>query len=169
MLVTTWNEFSDVVPLPIPDENHAIGRTGQELRDVEQDLQIDLRPSIFWKNLTLQRDTRISLRAMKRLRDNWDSYGAPSPNAVAISHAERVLKLLEANDLFPTRVLPSTEGGIGFCFVQGNRYADIECTNDGEILGVRYVGSEFPLLIEMGSANELIERGIEQIRDHIRE
>ena len=58
---------------------------------------------------------------------------APSPAAVAI--ARTILRQLETEALEPTRVVASAEGGVGICFVAGDKYADIECFNAGEILG----------------------------------
>jgi hypothetical protein len=58
------------------------------------------------------------------------------PSSFALGRARAVLHQFETEDLEPTRVVASVEGGVGICFVQGDKYADIECFNAGEILGV---------------------------------
>jgi hypothetical protein len=58
----------------------------------------------------------------------------PSPAVLAV--ARLILRQLETEALEPTKVVASVEGGAGLCFVDGDKYADIECLNSGEILGV---------------------------------
>jgi len=58
----------------------------------------------------------------------------PAPATVEIARA--ILRQLETEALEPTKIIASVEGGVGICFVDGERYADIECFNSGEILGV---------------------------------
>ncbi len=50
--------------------------------------------------------------------------------------AAGILFELAYADENPTRVIASAEGGIAICFSNGERYADIECLNSGEVLGV---------------------------------
>lgn len=62
--------------------------------------------------------------------------GAEPPSAAILAVARLILRQLETEALEPTRVVASAEGGVGLCFVDGDKYADIECLNSGEILGV---------------------------------
>jgi hypothetical protein len=62
--------------------------------------------------------------------------GADSPSSAAIARARLMLRQFEVEALEPTKVVASVEGGVGICFVDGDKYADIECFNSGEILGV---------------------------------
>jgi len=62
--------------------------------------------------------------------------GAEGPSPVAIELANSVLSVLKSKGVPPTKVVASGEGGVGICFVSGEKYADIECLNTGEILGV---------------------------------
>lgn len=110
-------------------------------------------------------ETRLA--QLRAVQENWDSYGAPAPNAASIESARHVLDLMDLNDLIPTQILPSAEGGIGICFVKGDRYADIECSNDGEILGVYYTGKEMPRLLETDSTDSSVKNAIQKIRDHL--
>lgn len=45
-------------------------------------------------------------------------------------------------NLLPTRIIPSADGGVTITFYAGDRYADIECFNSGEILAMTKRGSE---------------------------
>jgi hypothetical protein len=110
----------------------------------------------------------IKIKQLEKLSEGWDSYGAPTPNQASIQNALRVVSLLEAEGVAPTEILPSAEGGIGICFLRDDRYADIECSNEGDFLGVYYVGQEMPRLLEINGSNESIAAAIQQIRNHIR-
>ena len=109
----------------------------------------------------------VRLADLGRLQNDWDSYGAPAPNAVALGTADRILKLMQPSDLLVAAIVPSAEGGVGFCFSAEDRYADIECSNDGDFLGVRYVGKETPTLIEINGTDRSIKEALEEIRKHI--
>ena len=61
---------------------------------------------------------------------------AESPTVEAKNWTWLVVQQLVDDGLAPTKIVASAEGGIAVCFVSGNKYADIECLNSGEILGV---------------------------------
>lgn len=75
------------------------------------------------------------------LEDNWDGDGAEAPNATAQFRAKKILTSLMRASLVPRRISASVEDGIGFAFAAGNRYADIECSNDGTIMAVKSNGA----------------------------
>jgi hypothetical protein len=129
-----------------------------------------IRESEYWRKLQLKpvfERAKRQLRELENLRPNWDSYGAEPPSARARNAAERILNLLESKSVCPTRIVPSSEGGVGICFVAGDRYADIECLNSGEILAVTYIGTEEPHVWEIEPQESEIKQAIEQIRAHI--
>lgn len=148
--------------------NNSVGQTGEALkRQFAEDRRDSLRGSIScWEKFHLLR-AKQQVCLLTRLQPNWDSYGAPSPNDIAVRNAIRVLDLLQAYEMEFARVLPSAEGGVGICFVNGDHYADIECLNDGDIMGVRYTGAEMPSLIEINGTDGSIHAGLEQIRNHL--
>lgn len=76
------------------------------------------------------------LRQMGRLARDWDSYGAEPPANCAIASARLACEVLHEIGFEPARIAPSAEGGVGICFLNGDKYADIECFNTGEILAV---------------------------------
>src|SRR5262249_130159 len=114
------------------------------------------------------------LAALQRLRDlewlqwGWDSYNAPPPSRTATQNASRVVALIEGSDLAALRVIPSADGGVALCFIRGDRYADLECSNDGDVFGVRYVGKETPSLLSTDSSDDSIRAALSVIQEHIR-
>ncbi len=153
---------------PVAAENNAVGPEWEELRTtVKETLQNSVQSSVFWNAEILYRKTQTQLCLLESLKSNWDSYGAPAPNETAMGNAIRILEHMTSFDLSAAKIIPSAEGGIGFCFVVGDRYADIEAANDGDILGVRYVGKHTPALIPIDGTDESIEKALAQIRDHI--
>lgn len=161
-------ETQPEMPSLLPFDDNAVGLTGQTLRKLlAEDLENRLRSSI--SNLEKLRLLRAKQQVciLTKLEPNWDSYGAPAPNELAVTNTIRVLELLQPYELGFARPIPSAEGGIGICFVNGDRYADLECSNEGEIIGVRYVGAEMPTLIEVDETEESIKAAVEQIRNHL--
>lgn len=80
------------------------------------------------------------VRSMALLGDDWNCDGAKQPNAIAIEKAETVLAALKQSSMIPACIDPSVEDGICIEFRSGDRYADIECFNDGLVLAI--AGSE---------------------------
>ena len=155
----------DFFPLP---ENNAVGLAGQELRtEAKREFENSVKNTVFWASTFLLVKAKLKLWELSILKSNWDSYGAPTPNGVALRNATRILELLRPFDLALANIMPSAEGGIGICFAQDGRYADIELSNDGEILGVRYVGMETPVLIDVDKTDDSIKAALQEIRDHM--
>jgi len=153
----------------VPAENNAVGEAGQELtKRIKDDLITIVLGSIYRYAQARRNQNRRRVYALARLPQNWDSYGAPAPNGTSVANAILVLNLLESLNFDPTRILPSAEGGIGICFVQGDRYADIECSNEGEVLGIYYAGAQMPALLETDATGASISAALERIRNHIR-
>jgi hypothetical protein len=89
------------------------------------------------------------------------------PNERAIANASRVLELSDVQALMRARILPSAEGGIGIHFTNGDRYADLECLNDGDILGVRYIGNQAPTLVQADATESSILSALQEIKAHV--
>jgi hypothetical protein len=77
----------------------------------------------------------MKLSAITQNRDLWPE-GADEPSENAAAWATAMLEQLLVDQLSPTRVVASAEGGIAICFIRGDKYADIEFLNTGKILGV---------------------------------
>lgn len=86
------------------------------------------------------------------------------PNDAAIQWARFALQQFEEDSLIPTRVVASAEGGVAICFVDGNKYADIECFNTGGILGVTSNRRDRPSVWEILADAGEIARASARIR-----
>lgn len=104
------------------------------------------------------------LKELSKLSTNWDSYGAEPPNDTALNWARETLKILSKIGFAPTRITPSVENGVGISFICGNKYADIECFNDGDIVAVISDGKGNPEVWEVEANNLEITSAIEKIR-----
>ena len=76
--------------------------------------------------------TAIELNRLYLLQPDWDTYGSEPPNNRAIVLAHQILIALNEEDLLPDRTVPSAEGGVSMSFYEGEKFAMIECFNDGE-------------------------------------
>ena len=103
------------------------------------------------------------LRAIQVDSDLWPE-GADGPQHQAISSAATVLEELEDKGLVPSRVVATVEGGIAICFVRGDIYADIECFNDGSILGAISNGKDRPLVWEVDPGSGDIAPATDRIK-----
>jgi hypothetical protein len=104
------------------------------------------------------------LEDMNKLLRNWNSYGAEPPNDESRTRATKVLTVLQDQFFPPTKVVPSSEGGVAICFIKDDRYADIEFLNTGEILAVTYRGVEEPTVWPI--LNDTLDLAIDRIRRH---
>jgi hypothetical protein len=82
--------------------------------------------------------------SMKRLGDNWNSYGSAAPNRLARFWARRALHELVRLNYAPSTVSASSDEGVAIFFYSNEKRASIECLNTGEILGVMSKGQEPP-------------------------
>jgi hypothetical protein len=107
------------------------------------------------------------LAALGGLGDNWDSYGAPAPNATAMAHAEDVLEVLWELDLEPTSVGPCADGGVAIAFTRGNRAALLECFNSGEITSGTSNGPGTTRVHDVMPDKQDLRSSLEEIRDYL--
>jgi hypothetical protein len=82
------------------------------------------------------RDATEKLESLLHLSRGWDSYEADPPNQSAIRRAEQVLTAVNSTPYRPDRIAPSIEGGVVLSFRRGDRYGDIECDNDGDMVAL---------------------------------
>ncbi len=157
----TFSQFYDATPRSY-FERSLIHLT-KELRvnEAKESLTEDIPSSMNQK--TFQSFYK-KLRNFSRLNKGWDSYDAETPNLLAIAKTRLILEKLEQLNLVPTDVCPSVEGGASIYFIKGNKYADFECFNSGEILaGISNSVDEPSVLeVDLDSVDIAIER-IQQI------
>ena len=84
----------------------------------------------------------------------------------AITNARRVLGVLWSAGLASSirAVSPSADGGVGIVFAGSDqKYADIECFNDGEILAITSEGTAEPSVWPLNGEAETLRHAIETI------
>ena len=90
-----------------------------------------------------------------------------SPKATALAQARSVLQQFEIENMEPTQVVASVEGGVAICFVSGNKYSDIECLNGGEMLGVISNRKDRPTVWQIDPSTVGIAQAVARIRDYL--
>jgi len=85
----------------------------------------------------------VEVDDMESIPANWNGYGSEAPNLVARKQAVEIL-LAATSIIVPNRVSPSAQGGVGICFYNREKYADIECLNSGEVLATTSTGKGVP-------------------------
>ena len=106
------------------------------------------------------------LNSFRKLKRGWDSYDAEPPGEMAITNARHVLGVLWSVGLASSirAVSPSAEGGVGIVFAGSDqKYADIECFNDGEILAITSEGTTEPSVWPLNGEEGTLRRAIETI------
>jgi hypothetical protein len=108
------------------------------------------------------------LEQLRKLPENWDSYGADPPNLTALYWSKTVLELLLEINFTPNKITASVENGVGISFIQGEKYADIECFNTGEILAVTSDKQGNPNVWQVDDNLDSIKSALEKIYVFIR-
>jgi len=62
--------------------------------------------------------------------------GSELPTKDSAVKAAVILEWMADHNIHPDRIVASAEGGIALCWFRGNKYADVECLNTGEVLCV---------------------------------
>lgn len=106
------------------------------------------------------------LKALATDHSLWADAEAP-PSDFASQWARLVIQQLETESFQPARIVASAEGGIAVCFVDGNKYGDIECLNSGAILGVISNKRDRPIVWEVEQDARGVARATTRIRNFI--
>ena len=122
-------------------------------RNYAKDIRESYERSAFLRRTLALQEARIQLERLRSLNVNWNSFGSDVPANSAIEAAGRVLESLLRADLVPDGILPSAEGGVAICFVKDDKYADIECLNSGEVLGVKSTLRQRPFVWTLDEAS----------------
>lgn len=123
--------------------------------------------SAYWLTKARFAEARQRLKTTVTLECGWDTYGTEAPNDVARHLAGTILDALEADGLPPTRLLPSSEGGIAISFVEGDRRAEIEIYNSGEVAAATYSANSEPVVWELCNLDSALKNSITEIRVHL--
>ncbi|MGI8638884.1 MAG: hypothetical protein ACR2MG_02905 [Pyrinomonadaceae bacterium] len=123
--------------------------------EVQESPNINQAQGVWTRDISLPENRKNfesfykKLRGFSKLNKGWDSYDAEPPDLLAIAKTREILKKLEELNFVPTDVCPSVEGGASIYFVKGNKYADVECFNSGEILGGVANREDEPTVLEI--------------------
>jgi len=112
-------------------------------------------------------DSKDKVLRLAALPHGWDGFKAEPPTEEALCWADRVLGLLHNLDFRPDRIDASAEGGITLAFISGNRYADIECFNSGEILAATSNRIDEPDVWEVAASEASIRSTLERLRAYV--
>lgn len=107
------------------------------------------------------------LAELSHLQADWDSYDADPPAANSIELARHVFQSLSENDLEPTGIDPSAEGGICISFGDGDRYADFECFNSGELLAVTSRGGDETDVWAVSDVDQDLGDALDKLREFL--
>jgi hypothetical protein len=107
------------------------------------------------------------LSSMRTLSDNWNGYGSAAPNRDAIRNAEGVINILHQKGYEAHRISPSADEGIAISFLKGERYAFIECYNDGDIAAAVFQKQGEPVTWDCGGSDSELTETIERIFEYL--
>jgi hypothetical protein len=74
---------------------------------------------------------------------------APAPNHLAVGLARLILARFHEIETTPDKIVATADGGVTICFIDGNKYSDIECSNEGGLLGVTTNRRDRPVVWEI--------------------
>ncbi len=113
--------------------SYTTARTNSNLRILERERARSISRSEFLRREEAIAEMIAEMCNFLRLNDNWDSYGAEAPRGDAIRAACQFLGKLGASPIFPSRVMPSSEGGVALRFRHKQHRALLEFFNSGEV------------------------------------
>lgn len=94
--------------------------------------------------------------------------GAVPPSRTAIAVARKILdRCLVHFNSNPDKVVATVDGGIAICFINGNKYSDIECRNDGGMLGVTTNRRDRPIVWEIQPSLSSVDSACAKIKKFI--
>lgn len=105
--------------------------------------------SAFLRSSAAFAHLRTVLEEAITIQPDWNGYQAPSPDTEAVRAASAFLDALEDNNLVPTTIVPSAEGGIAIYFNDGGRTAYVEYGNEGDVVLGMYADTGEPQVLDV--------------------
>ena len=119
--------------------------------------------SEFWQDKCRFAAARLKLAHTASLVEGWNTYGSEPPNGLARHVTATILDSLENASLPPSRLTPSSEGGIAISFVHGAKRAMLEVYNNGEVAAATYSTEGEPEVWEVQLTDGPLQSTINQI------
>ena len=129
-------------------------------------LDRNLKVSDYLSTIEKRSSIVQELRQLRSLPRGWDSYRAEPPNDWAVSHALQIVDAAMERRLDVTQLIPSADGGVGVCFVNGDCYSHIEASNGGELTLVMFSKQDPGHVSEIAGKDGLTS-ALELIREYI--
>ncbi|MBM2847027.1 MAG: hypothetical protein HW407_2339 [Bacteroidetes bacterium] len=82
------------------------------------------------------------LITLRKLPENWDSYGSPPPTEPAVAVAIELLMALDFDELPSPRIIPVSGGGVQLEWDVESRGLELEALRDGSIRYLKVEGGE---------------------------
>ena len=138
--------------------SYVMTRPRSGLRLVESQIAQSRRRSQFLRRIDAIQDLVAKICALKKLDDNWDSYGAVAPSLRTVELAAKFSAQFALSESFPSRVMPSAEGGVAFRFSRNDRRALLEFLNSGDVELILYsrAGQVQATTLNSSMANEAL-------------
>jgi hypothetical protein len=103
------------------------------------------------------------LAQLTAMLEMWDG-DAPAPNALALDGVRGLIDIVDIESIgAETRVLASADGGAALVFAAANLYADIEFTNDGEVLAALSDGASMNEVWALDNSEESLRTALQRI------
>lgn len=119
--------------------------------DVPQNRRVEKRESTATREvLKVENNAPWFAACVKQIQSlrqdiyKYEGYTADPPNDIAIELAIEALRIFAEYALKPHRIASSSDEGVCLSFRNDNRYAHVECFNDGDQLGVTDLGFGSP-------------------------
>jgi len=109
-----------------------------------------------------------NLEAMRQLQDGWNGYGAPAPSDAAILIARSFLSN-ERDVTQPSRVAPSSAGGVGVTHKRKKRRVYVEFYNNGEVCALFSDDTSAPITETVNPYPVQFQQLAKRIRDFLDE
>ncbi len=142
--------------------SHLVRNSTTETITTTKTIFLDVKTKSSW-----YLDRINELNALKLLDSSWKDGDLDPPNDKALFWADCALDCLRILDFSCTRISPSVDEGVVICFISGDKYADLEFFNTGEILAVISSRKSSPTIWTVLEDPADIYRAIDSIRDYI--
>ena len=107
-------------------------RQTQEMEESAASSQLSRVLLLYYAELAFLASLR-RIAELKRLPEDWDSYGSPRIQQLAVQRAVEVVSAVAMEDVRPPQIVPVSGGGLQIEWTSANRELEIEILPDGSI------------------------------------